>query len=481
VRPSKALIALCAAALAAQPSIFQRISQHLRADDLKADVSFLASDALEGRGTPSRGLDLAAEFLASQFRRAGVEPAGDDGYFQTATYYQVTPNPDGVELTLNGAVIPKSAITVQEAAAAQISNAAAFRATAAELDGLTADQVKGKVLFVDPGDSGFPALRRLSAQTAKLQPAMVVIVRGAGPAGLGPGAGGGRGPRIPMRDSEPKIAIVNVADPAIHDGVAAAKTGPMDITVSARIGAPKLEAHKLRNVAGIIRGSDPALKDTYLIVTGHYDHVGINPNLEGDQIFNGANDDASGSASVVEIAGALQALGEKPKRSIVFVTVFGEESGGLGARWYTSHPIFPLARTIADINLEQLGRTDDTEGPKIAQFNLTGFDYTDIAATFAKLTPETGIEVVKHQRNSDAFFGRSDNATFADAGVPSTTISVSYVYPDYHKVGDEWPKLDYENMAKVDRAIALGVWNMANSAQAPQWNRENPKAARYIK
>jgi Zn-dependent M28 family amino/carboxypeptidase len=182
---------------------------------------------------------------------------------------------------------------------------------------------------------------------------------------------------------------------------------------------------------------------------------------------------------VVEIAAALQALPEKPKRTIVFVTVFGEEVGGLGARWYTGHPIFPLGRTIADINLEQLGRTDDNEGPKPLQFNLTGFDYTDIAATFAKLTPQTDIRVVKHEKNSDAFFGRSDNATFADAGIPSTTISVSYVYPDYHKVSDEWPKLDYDNMARVDRAIALGVWTMANDPQAPKWNKDNPKTARY--
>ena len=477
MRHSLSLIALgLVAPLLGQSPVFQQIAHHLRADDLKADVSFLASDALEGRGTPSRGLDLAAEFLASQFRRGGLEPAGDDGYFQTATYYQVTPSTDPAEFSINGAALPKSAVTVQDAAAAQIDGAPAFRATVSELDSLAADQVRGKVLLIDPGDGGFQALRRVSAQIARLQPAMAAIVRGA-PAG-GPG---GRGPRVPMRDSEPRIAVLNIADPALHEAIAAAKTGPLDMRISAHVGAPKVEAVKLRNVAAILRGTDPVLQDTYLVVTGHYDHLGVNPNLEGDKIFNGANDDASGSSSVVEIAAALQALPQKPKRSIVFVTVFGEESGGLGARWYTSHPIFPIAKTVADINLEQLGRTDDTEGPRVAQFNLTGFDYTDIAATFARLTPETGIEVVKHEKNSDAFFGRSDNATFADAGIPSTTISVSYVYPDYHKVGDEWPKLDYENMAKVDRAIALGVWTMANNAQAPQWNRDNPKTARYVK
>jgi Zn-dependent M28 family amino/carboxypeptidase len=331
------------------------------------------------------------------------------------------------------------------------------------------------VLFVDPGDGGFQAMRRVPAQVAKLEPALVVLVRSEGP----PGPGGMRGPRVPLRDTEPKIAILNIADPALHNAIAAAKTGPIEMKVSARVPAPKVETVKVRNVAAVIRGTDPTLKDTYLVVTGHYDHLGINPNLEGDKIFNGANDDASGSSSVVEIAAALQALPEKPKRTIVFVTVFGEEVGGLGARWYTGHPIFPLARTIADINLEQLGRTDDNEGPKPLQFNLTGFDYTDIAATFAKLTPQTDIRVVKHEKNSDAFFGRSDNATFADAGIPSTTISVSYVYPDYHKVSDEWPKLDYDNMAKVDRAIALGVWTMANDPQAPKWNKDNPKTARY--
>jgi Zn-dependent M28 family amino/carboxypeptidase len=275
--------------------------------------------------------------------------------------------------------------------------------------------------------------------------------------------------------------VLNVTDPAVREAISAAKTGPMNVTVSVRVPAPKLAAVKLRNVVGVLRGSDPQLKDTYLIVTGHYDHLGINPNLQGDQIFNGANDDASGSASVVEIGAALAALDAKPKRTIVFMTVFGEELGGLGARWYTGHPTFPLARTIADINLEQLGRTDDTEGPKPMQYNLTGFDYTDIAATFAKQTAGTDVQVVKHEKNSDAFFGRSDNATFADAGIPSTTISVAYVYPDYHGAGDEWPKLDYDNMAKVDLSIALGVWSLANNPQAPQWNKDNPKVARYIK
>ena len=135
---------------------------------------------------------------------------------------------------------------------------------------------------------------------------------------------------------------------------------------------------------------------------------------------------------------------------------------------------------MADINLEQLGRTDDTEGPRPLQFNLTGFDYTDIAAIMAKAGAETGIKVVKHEKNSDAFFGRSDNATFADAGDPFHHALGSLHLSRLPPVGDEWPKLDYENMARVDVCVGLGIWDMANSEKAPEWNRENAKTARYV-
>ena len=477
MRHSKFVVSLVAAtaALGQTGTISQRIAARLGANDLQADVSFLASDALEGRGTPSPGLNLAAEYIASQFRRAGLEPVGDDGYFQTGTFYQITPNPDGIELTFGDAPVPRGAITVQDAVAAHFDKIAAYKTTFAELESLTIADVKGKVLILDPAGQGPAAMRRPSVPLAKLEPALIVLMRPAG----GPGAG--RAPRPQLRESQATTPILVVSDPAVREMVSAAKNGPMDLTVSARIPAPKVDMVRLRNVAGVIRGTDPSLKDTYVIVTAHYDHLGINANAEGDKISNGANDDASGSASVIEISRALAALGDKPRRTIVFVTVFGEEVGGLGARWYTGHPIFPLAKTIADINLEQLGRTDDTEGPKPMQFNLTGFDYTDIAAIFAKNSAETGVKVVKHEKNSDAFFARSDNATFAEAGIPSTTISVSYVFPDYHKVGDEWQKLDYTNMAKVDLAIALGIWDMANNPEIPHWNKENPRAARYAK
>jgi hypothetical protein len=486
-RPNSSILLLAAATvLAAQaPPLVQRIAARIRPNDLKADVSFLASDALQGRATPSPGLDMAAEYIAAQFRRAGLEPAGDDGYFQTAHYQTVVPNTEGLQFTLGTAVAGQGTVSILEAVAADLSSSAAFKiqlSDSAALDAVTPDQVRGKVLIVElpdaaaPGGAGMQAQRRLATLSVKLEPLLIVMVRSAAPP-VNPNV------RTPLRDATapaPKAAIVTVWDKAIHDAVAAAGPGLMDAAVSAHIAAPVVQPVNVRNVIGLLPGSDPQLKNTYIVITGHYDHLGVRPSNPGDKIYNGANDDASGTASVIAIAHALADLPEKPARSILFLTVFGEEIGGYGARWYTGHPIFPIAKTIADINLEQLGRTDDSEGPKVAQFNLTGFDYTDIAATFAKAGAENGVQVVKHEKNSDAFFSRSDNATFADAGIPSTTLSVSYVFPDYHQPGDEWQKLDYDNLAKVDTTIALGVLAMANNPQPPQWNKDNPHTARYI-
>jgi Peptidase family M28 len=486
----KFLLAAGFAALAATaqaPSVSQQLNTLLTANGLKADVSFLASDLLEGRGTPSRGLDLAAEYIAAQFRRAGLEPVGDDGYFQTANFATVTPNTDGLELTLdNGGSSVKAAagsVMLQDPMATDLSHAAVIKVSMddqAALAALTADQVNGKVLVIEAGGQASGGGRGRGGAgivgARGLKPAAVITLQAAGGGGRG-GMGGARGGARPRDASTlPTFATLMCTDAAFRTALDAAASP----TISLRIAAPKVEPMKLHNVVGLLRGSDPAMKDTYLLVTGHYDHLGIRDNGTPDHIYNGADDDASGTSSVIEIANAMSGL-PRPKRSILFMTVFGEELGDLGSHYYATHPIFPLARTVVDLNLEQLGRTDDLEGPRVGAFNMTGYDYTDLPAIFERAGNFTGIKAVKHEKNSDSYFRRSDNAAFADAGVPSTTISVAYDFPDYHKQGDEWQKLDYENMAKVDRTIALAMIEIANSAETPKWDEANPKTAAFVK
>ena len=479
----KLTLAVCAAtlALAEGSPLLQEIASRLTANGLKADVSFLASDTLQGRGTPSPGLDVAAEYVAAQFRRAGLEPAGDDGYFQTAAFEQVTSDLNGLELAVeSGGQTVKAApgtVALQEAAAADVAGAETVKAVlndAGALDALTPEAVHGKVLVLEMpsgggGRAGFALMRRIPAAIGRLHPALAIVLSGAA-------RRGNANARLrEASESQASTPILQVSDGAVRKALAAP-----DAKVTAHIAAPKITPVKLKNVVGVLRGSDPVLKDTYVLFTAHYDHLGVRDTGEPDHIFNGANDDASGTASVMEIANVLAALPERPRRTLVFITLFGEEVGELGSRYYAQHPIFPLAKTVADVNLEQLGRTDEVgEGAKLKQFNLTGFDYTTLPAIFTKAGQQTGVRVVNDAAKSDSYFGRSDNAAFANVGVPSTTLSVTYEFGDYHRAGDEWPKLDYGNMAKVDQTIALAALDIANSAETPQWNASDPQTEVY--
>lgn len=280
--------------------------------DLRAHVEFLASDVLEGRATPSKGSDVAAEYVAAQFRRAGLLPQPDGTYFQVAS----------------------------------------------------------------PGH---------------------------------------------------------------------------------------------RNVVGVLRGSDPALADTYVLVTAHYDHVAPAKEATGDVIHNGANDNASGTATVIEIARALGRRKLKPKRTVVFIAFYGEEQGLIGSRYYAANPLFPIDRTIAQLNFEQTGRVDDVEGDNLRTLNVTGFDYSEVGQVLADAAVPLKVRVANRPKWSDDAFTRSDNEALAVKGVPAHTMAVTFMFPDYHRPADEWNKLDYENMAVVTDAAVAGVLALANRVQAPRW------------
>jgi hypothetical protein len=327
-------------------------------------------------------------------------------------------------------------------------------------DALTPAEVRGKVLIVERGEA---SLRRLDA----LQPALVIV--------LVRQLSGDR-TRAQLRDPErqglPRVLVRSEALQKLYGGLAAGAV------TSVRVGAPKISPAPVKNVAGVLRGSDAALRETYVLVTAHYDHVGLKSEGDGDRVFNGANDDASGVAAVIALAQEM-AAGPRPKRTIVFMTYFGEELGLLGSRYYVRHPLFPLERTVANVNLEQLGRTEAEEGAAEKSFTLTGFSFSTVSRVLQKAGESTGVRVYDNEKYGDAFFNRSDNQALADAGVPAHTIAVAFGFPDYHQVSDEWPKMNYDNMALVTRTLALGVRALAEDPQEPAWNPENPKTKKY--
>jgi hypothetical protein len=428
-----------------------------------------------------------------------LEPGGDDAYFQTAGWLLAERNMDDFELKLQAAretiIVPKERVIVNLEGGLKLTGASVFKVDykdPAALEKLTPEELAGKVVLTEIPDfrredrASWPQMLRaqneFKAKMGSLKVALVISIDRVGTSGSGGGTGRLIDPENrPAAQANVGVPIITVQEPKLvqlHDG---ARPGSISATLSAQVPSPTESPVKLRNVVGVLRGSDPVLKDTYVLVTAHYDHIGTRPGGEGDRIFNGANDDGSGTVSVIELASALAWLKQRPKRSIVFMTFFGEEKGLLGSRYYGRHPVFPIEKTVSDINLEQVGRTDSSEGPQVSNATMTGFDYSDVGTIFKAAGEMTGVNVYKHAANSDSFFGRSDNQALADQGVPAHTLCVAYVYPDYHGVGDHWDKIDYANMEKVDRMVALALVMIADNSDEPRWNEANPRTARYVK
>jgi hypothetical protein len=222
------------------------------------------------------------------------------------------------------------------------------------------------------------------------------------------------------------------------------------------------------NTIGWLEGSDPELKSEYVIFTAHMDHVGVGRPVNGDSIYNGADDDASGTAAVIELAQAFARTRPRPKRSLIFVTVSGEEKGLWGSRWYVENPPFPLANTVANINLDMIGRNwQDT-------IAVIGLQQSTLGETVQRIStghPELDMAVVDDQWPDERFYYRSDHYNFARSGVP-ILFFFSGTHEDYHRPSDEPSRIEYEKTARVTRLLYYLGLEVANAADRPQWDPE---------
>jgi Zn-dependent M28 family amino/carboxypeptidase len=306
-------------------------------------LSALADDSMEGRRVATAGEARAARFIAARLREAGIEPAGDSGYFQR---------------------LPMASTTTTRMANGQerVRSGAAVLPSFADLDTVPAD-------------------RRLTSV----------------------------------------------------------------------------------NVLGVLRGSDPTLASEAVIIGAHFDHIGIRPNVDGDSIANGADDDASGTVAVIEAARII-AAGPRPRRTIIFAAFTGEEAGTLGVRWYSQHPIVPLDQHVADIQVEMVGRPDTAAGGPGKAW-LTGFE----RSTMGPVLVGAGLPVIADPRPMQRFFERSDNIVFARLGIVAHTLSSFGLHEEYHTVNDEWELVDFAHMAQMINLTARAVRIIADGPRL-QWN-----------
>lgn len=223
------------------------------------------------------------------------------------------------------------------------------------------------------------------------------------------------------------------------------------------------------NSVGILPGTDPVLRHEYIVVSAHMDHVGTNGAYVKDSIWNGADDDASGTAGVLALA---EALSQSPlRRSVIFLTVSGEEHGLWGSSWFTAHPPVPIDKIVANLNLDMIGRNWKDS------IVVIGVEHSDLGGTLAKVNaahPELGITTMRDPWPQENFFGRSDHYNFARHGVPALFF-FNGTHVDYHQPTDSPDKIDAEKESRIVRLIYHLAVVVGNATPRPQWNPESYK------
>jgi hypothetical protein len=215
------------------------------------------------------------------------------------------------------------------------------------------------------------------------------------------------------------------------------------------------------NVVGVLPGKG-GMKDSIVLVDAHYDHLGVRSPVNGDSIYNGADDDASGTVAVLEIARIMKKL-PQTSRTVVFVTTTGEEAGLVGTRWYLENPVRPLSAMSSNMEIEMIGRPD-TIAVGRGRAWLTGYERSTMGETFQ----HNGLPIMADMRPTQSFFTRSDNIAFAQMGIPAHTLSSFNLHTDYHRPSDEAGKTDSLHMASLINIGARAVWILTEGPQ-PQW------------
>lgn len=399
----------------------QKTDPAFRVSEAERIINYLASDEMRGRKVFSPEIEKAADFIASEFRAAGLtDPENSNGFRQEFTI--VRPRFISASGTIDGTSLDQKNIIV-------ITCQASFRA----------DQGSGfEKVMINPG-ANLQAEARKYARNGKNT---LVIVDKSFANGFNNLA------RLKSSLFKSTSSTVFILGDAI----------PASWSVEA---IHEISEQKMTNVVGMIPGR--SRKDEYVIFSGHYDHIGVGRPTDNDSIYNGANDDAAGTTAVIMLANYFKQLNNN-ERTLVFAAFTAEESGGFGSQYFSRQ--FDPAKVVAMFNIEMIG-TDSKWGKNSAY--ITGYDKTNMGDILAKDLQGTEFTFYPDPYPAQQLFYRSDNATLARLGVPAHTISTSKmdVEPHYHKVSDEVKTLDLDNMVMVIKAIGLSAKSIIAGKETP--------------
>ncbi len=416
---------------------------------VEAHMEFLASDALNGRGSGTRDEWIAVTYVASQIGILGLEPMEPNGSFVQTIEIERGEIAAAPVLTVGSERFTHgTGMTVGAMGAPRISGPLTRFAAGTPVE-------RGVALVV-------PDMKtELAAQLASA--ALVLTKTG----GCGPVRGNAAAlPRLAARivGTNPVSARPTCVAFAPEQFAEVEKAAP-GTTVTLEAEVKNVQKTNTWNAVGQLKGSDPALSKEVILLSAHIDHVGTGrgtPEPGRDSIYNGADDDASGSVAVLELAAAL-AGGPQPKRTVVFAWFGSEESGGSGSGYFVDKPVVPLDRLVANLQFEMIGRPD----PKVPPHTLwlTGYERSNLGPELAK----RGAKLVQDPHPEQSFFTRSDNIRFARRGVIAHTVSSFGLHKDYHQPSDELSTIDFAHMTDAIHSMIEPVRWLANSTFKPEW------------
>lgn len=469
-----------------QGATVKEYADQIKAETLKEYLSIIASDALEGRRTGSRGQKMAAAFIAHHFQEVGLKPPVNGTYYQPIELYSSTPGEIYVKVAdqrYDNFTSMFFSGSVETSGEVQSDIVFVGQGRPEELSQV---DIKDKaVLLYAPGSSSMGGLRSTTASLREKGAKVIFVVFGAKEdfASLsGQMKGFLSGGSLSLKKPDNKgsfyldqpvaekmfkttFAKLEAAAKAEVSKGALKKIKPAKVSYKTSI---NLKTVMSENVLGYLEGTDK--KDELVIVTAHYDHIGKSNGTTGDQINNGADDDGSGTVAVLEIAKTFAKAkqeGKGPRRSMLFMTVTGEELGLLGSEYYVEHPVYPLDKTVMDFNIDMIGRRDPEHKDKPDYVYVIGADKLSSELheinernnnMYTKLAFDYTYNEEGHPTN---IYKRSDHWNFAKFGIP-IVFFFDGIHEDYHKPSDEVSKIEFDLEVKRAQAAFYTIWEVAN-------------------
>jgi len=489
-------------------------------------IEYLASDDLQGRNTGSEGHLKAAHYVASEFERSGLKPAGTSGYFQPVKFDVKQIVEDQSKLTLVYQGKPQALVLGDDATlglrgdiqenteAGAVFIGYGLKVPEKNYDDLAGLDLKGKIaVFLSGGPSSIPGPLKAHYSSAGER---WKYLKAAGAVGIAT-IQNPKSMDIPW--SRARLArtmpSMSVADPALDESkglhlsininaeqadkffqgtghtiaeiLAAADADkplprfPLVATVSAKVALKKSQVES-QNVAGLLTGTDPKLKNEYVVLTAHLDHIGVGQPINGDSIYNGAMDDASGIASILEIARLLHESNAKLRRSIVFLAVTGEEKGLQGSRYFAAHPTVNEKNIVADINLDMFLPLHS-----LHYIEVQGLAESTLGDDIRAVATQAGVELQADKEPQRNLFIRSDQYSFIRKGIPALAFKFGYLpgspeeklHKDwlkdrYHAPSDDLNQpVDKTAAAQFNQIILDLASRVANADGRPQWKQDS--------